>query len=62
MSMKTPVKIRLDSRTREALRGIGRKGETYDDVLRRIIKYWVLEEELHEGADRILELLGEEEG
>ncbi len=58
--MKTPVKIRLDSTTREALKALGRKGETYDDVLRRLIKYWVLEEEQYEGAARILELLGEE--
>ena len=39
---------------------IGRKGESYDAVIRRLIKYWVLEES-YEGADRILELLDMEE-
>jgi len=58
--MKTPVKIRVDLSTRQALKDIGRKGESYDVVIRRLIKYWVLEE-LYEGASRILDLLDLEE-
>ena len=58
--MKTPVKIRVDLSTREALKASGRKGESYDVVIRRLVKYWVLEE-LHWDAGRILALLGDEE-
>ena len=32
------VTIRIRPETRELLRKIGRKGETYDDVIRRLIK------------------------
>ncbi len=58
--MRQPVKIRVDLATREALKASGRKGESYDVVIRRLVKYWVLEE-LHWDAGRILDLLGEEE-
>lgn len=59
--MKTPVKIRLDSTTRAALRKLGRKGDSYDDVLRRLLFYWI-KGMIHEAAAPIRELLGEEEG
>ncbi len=59
-SMKTPVQIRIDYTTREALRLLGRKGQSYDDVLRRVIRYWALEE-MHKDAYLILDLLGPEE-
>jgi len=36
--MKTPVKIRIDLSTREALKALGRKGESYDAVIQRIMK------------------------
>ena len=52
--------IKISPEARDALKDIGRKGESYDAVIRRLIKYWVLEE-LYEGASRILDLLGEPE-
>ncbi|MBA7539311.1 hypothetical protein ES705_31590 [subsurface metagenome] len=58
--MKNPVKIGVDASTRDVLRGLKKGGETFDDVVQRLIKYWVLEES-YEGADRILELLDMEE-
>ena len=61
MSMKTPVKIRIDSKTRDAVNDLKRGGESQDDVIRRLIKYWVLEEEDIESGGRILELLDIEE-
>lgn len=36
MSRKTI--IRVDVETREQLRRIGRKGETYDDIIKRILQ------------------------
>lgn len=36
--MKTPVKIRVDLSTRHALKALGRKGESYDAVIRRQIR------------------------
>ena len=32
------VTIRVREETREALRMAGRKGETYDDIIRRLLK------------------------
>ena len=58
--MKTPVKIRVDLSTREALKDIGRKGESYDVVIRRLANYWI-KAQIHEGAAPIRKLLGEEE-
>jgi len=58
MSLESTIKISPEAR--DALKDIGRKGESYDAVIRRLIKYWVLEE-LYEGASRILDLLGEPE-
>ncbi|GAI57682.1 unnamed protein product, partial [marine sediment metagenome] len=55
-----PVKIGVDASTRDVLRGLKKGGETFDDVVRHLIKYWVLEES-YEGADRILDLLDMEE-
>jgi len=46
--------------TRQALKDIGRKGESYDAVIRRLIKYWVLED-MYEDAASILDLLDMEE-
>lgn len=59
-SVKTPVKIRVDSATRQALRDIGWKGESYDDVIRRLIDHFV-KAQIHEGAAPFRELLAEEE-
>jgi len=39
--VKTPVKIRVDLSTRKALKDIGRKGESYDAVIRRLIDYCI---------------------
>lgn len=36
--VKTPVKIRVDISTRRALLALGRKGESYDAVIRRLIR------------------------
>jgi len=36
--VKKPVKIRVDSSTRGALKALGRKGESYDAVIRRLIR------------------------
>jgi len=38
MSMKTPVKIRVDLSTREALNALKRGGESQDAVIRRLIR------------------------
>ncbi len=59
--MKNPVKIGVDASTRDVLRGLKKGGDTFDDVVQRLIKYWVLEEESIESGGRILELLDMEE-
>ncbi len=33
-----PTTISLASQTKEALRALGEKGESYDDIIRRLIK------------------------
>jgi len=58
--LATHTKIRVSIETRKALRDIGRKGESYDAVIRRLVKYWVLEE-MYEGAAGILDLFDMEE-
>lgn len=37
MSVKTPVKIRIDSPTRDVLRSLKKGGDNFDDVVRRLI-------------------------
>jgi len=37
MKMRKITTIPLSPRTRDALKRLGRKGETYDDILRRLI-------------------------
>ena len=59
-SVTASKKIRVSIETREALKEIGRKGESFDAVIRRLIKYWVLEES-YEGAAGILDLFDMEE-
>ena len=63
-SVKTPVKIKVDLSTREALKALGRKGESYDDVVRALIdsseSLIVAQEEITKLAVRIQDL--EEEG
>ena len=39
--MATHTKIRVAIATRKALRAIGRKGESYDAVIRRLIRLWM---------------------
>ena len=58
-SVKTPVKIRIDSKTREAVKLLGRKGDSYDDVVRRLLNFWI-KGMIPEAAAPIRELLGEE--
>ena len=38
--MNEDVKIRVEFQTREALKAMGRKGETYDAVIRRLIEHY----------------------
>jgi len=60
-SVKTPTKIRVDITTRAALLELGKKGESYDVVIRRLVEYWVLEEEtLTRGAEILDLLIGKE--
>jgi hypothetical protein len=37
MALKTTT-IQIDRKTKEILNKVGRKGETYDDVIKRILK------------------------
>jgi len=32
--------IRLKKETREMLKEVGRKGETYDEIIRRLVELW----------------------
>lgn len=32
--------ILIDTETRDDLRNLGSKGETYDDIIRRLMEYW----------------------
>ena len=54
-SGRSPVKIWLMSDTRGVLKAIGRKGESYDAVIRRLVEAYP-----GFGAARVQELLGEE--
>ena len=36
--MKKPVKIGVDASTRDVLRGLKKGGDTFDDVVRRLMK------------------------
>ncbi len=38
MSVKTPVKIRVDASTRDDLRSLKKGGDTFDDVVRRLLE------------------------
>lgn len=38
MEMRDIVKIPVSREIRKALKDLGRKGETYDDVIRRLMK------------------------
>lgn len=38
MNMTERVKIPLSSETRERLKGLGKKGETYDAIIRRLME------------------------
>lgn len=40
--MKDDKKIRVSLSTRMALKNMKRGGETYDDVVRRLINLWIL--------------------
>jgi len=59
-SVTATKRIRVSIETRQALQDIGKKGESFDAVIRRLIKYWVLEES-YEGAASILDLFDMEE-
>lgn len=50
-----PIKIWLMSDTRHVLKAVGRKGESYDAVIRRLVAAYP-----GFGAARVRELLGEE--
>lgn len=51
--MGNPTTISLSSETKELLRELGRKGETYDEIVRRLIERASLKE-LDERWNRIL--------
>ncbi|GAJ07828.1 unnamed protein product, partial [marine sediment metagenome] len=38
--VKTPVKIRIDASTRDDLRALKKGGDTFDDVVRRLISVY----------------------
>ncbi len=40
--MKDPTVIKLDKSTRELLRSLGAKGESYDSILMRLIAHWTV--------------------
>ena len=46
--MDKPVKIRVDSSTRGALKALGRKGESSDRIVTRLIVFWVKEKRDHD--------------
>jgi len=58
--LATHTKIRVSIETRKALRDIGRKGESYDAVIRRLID-WCIKAELGGAAGSILYLPDVEE-
>lgn len=58
--MKNPVKIRIDSTTREELHDMKKVGDTYDDVIRRLIKTEVLAK-IELGVPLIQDFLDNEE-
>ncbi len=43
MSMKDPTVIKVDKTTRELLRSLGTKDESYDDVIKRLIAHWAVD-------------------
>lgn len=49
----TTTTIPLDRETRERLRSLGRKGETYDQVLRRLISVVEYEEFMTKQYERL---------
>lgn len=60
--MKNPVKIRVDSTTRDDLRALKKGGDTFDDVVRRLIKTEIVAK-LEIGVPLLQELIDiEEEG
>jgi hypothetical protein len=46
--------IQIDKRTREALRDFGKKGETYDEVITKLMKL-ARQVRFYEDIDRIIE-------
>lgn len=56
MSIKTPVKIRVDASTRDDLRSLKKGGDTFDDVVRRLIDIGTVDQIL-EGATPIRKTL-----
>ena len=59
-SVKKPVKIGVDASTRDVLRGLKKGGDTFDDVVRRLIKTEVVAK-LEIGVPLLQELLDIEE-
>jgi predicted RNA-binding protein YlqC (UPF0109 family) len=45
MAQKLTLSIRVSRETVEALKEIGRKGETYDAIIRRLIDAWKRQKE-----------------
>lgn len=41
--MENPTVIKVDKSTRELLRSLGAKGESYDSVIKRLIAHWTVD-------------------
>ena len=52
--MATPTTIQISKETREELRQLGKKGETYDELIQRLMEI-AKRIEFFEDIDRILE-------
>jgi len=48
------VSIQVLTTTRDLLKSVGRKGETYDDLLRRLVNFYIKHKDLAEEEDPIL--------
>lgn len=43
--------IRVSSRTHERLRALGRKGETFNDIIERLLDFWEAQQHEARGAE-----------
>lgn len=59
--MTATVKIRVSIEARTALNQLGSKGETYDTIIRRLIKYRIYDYNPREAAPIVALLDGREE-